>query len=66
MVLAVIFALVYTVLVFRARMYQPEDIQNYFRVMFPLWGICLASSGVIMWCLVTIYAHKVEVKDGQK
>ena len=63
--LAVIFSMLYTILVFQARQYQPEDIKNYFESMIPLWGICLLISGVAMWCLTTLYAHKVEVEDGQ-
>ena len=50
-ILAVLFALVFTMSVFHARMYQPEDIRHYLDLMFPLWGICLVSSGVVMLVL---------------
>jgi len=66
MVLAMIFALLYTGAVFCARLYQPDDIHNYIRIMAPLWGICISVSGVVIWCLVTIYVYKVEGKDERK
>lgn len=66
MVLAMIFALLYTGAVCCARIYQPDDIHNYLRIMAPLWGICVGVSGVVIWCLVTLYVYRVEGKDERK
>ena len=66
MVLAMIFALFYTWAVCCARIYQPDDIHNYLRIMAPLWGICVGVSGVVIWCLVTLYVYRVEGKDERK
>ena len=59
-------AVIFTALVFHARMYTKADIFAYLKMMLPMWGVYLIAMSVIMWMMVTIYAYKVEGrKDGR-
>lgn len=58
-------AALYTTAVFCARQYTKEDILKYLRIMVPLWVTCLSAVGVIVFCMVTVYVRKSEVKNGR-
>lgn len=55
-------ALAFTFVVFHARMYTAADIQNYLKLMIPMWGIYLLGTTVVLWILSIIYARTVEGK----
>ncbi len=57
---------VFTVLVFYARQYQPEDIKRYFEIALPLWIGCLVVTGIIIRGMITGYAYKVERGNGKR
>lgn len=61
-IIGTIAAVIFTMMMFVARMYSIEDILHYVINVFPLWGAFYAVSLLVMWVQVTIYARKVEVK----
>jgi len=61
-IIGTIAAVIFTIMMFVARMYSAEDILHYFINVFPLWGSFYGVSLLMMWIQVTIYARKVEVR----
>ncbi len=59
-VIGVFFSIIFTVVLFGARMYTQADISNYLVKMIPLWGVYLAVLTVAMWIMVTIYERWIE------
>lgn len=51
---------IFTVLVFHARQYQPEDIKRYLGTALPLWFACLIITGIVVRAVIVGYAYKVE------
>ena len=62
LVISMISALAFTFVVFYARMYDQTDIQNYMRLMIPMWGTYIIGSTVVLGILAKIYARTVEGK----
>lgn len=60
-IIGTIAAVIFTIMMFIARMYSVEDILHYIIYVLPLWGAFYVVSLLVMWIQVTIYAHKVEV-----
>ena len=58
-IIGTIAAVIFTIMMFIARMYSSEDILHYLINVLPLWGVFYAVSLLVMWIQVTIYAHKV-------
>lgn len=64
--ISVVFAGIFTIIVFHARMYTKLNVFAYLKIMFPVWGIYLSALTVAMWMMSTIYAYRVEGrKDGR-
>ena len=61
-IIGTISGVIFTFMMFIARMYHVQDILQYLIYMLPLWGGFYMISLLSMWVLVTIYARKVEVK----
>ena len=62
MVISMAVSLVFTFVVFHARMYLLADIQNYLKYMIPLWTAYIVVSTGIITILSIMYARAVEGK----
>lgn len=62
MVISILAALAFTFIVFHARMYSAADIQNYLKMMIPMWAAYIAGSTVVLGILSMLYAKTVEGK----
>lgn len=62
LVISMVSALAFTFVVFKARMYSAADIQNYMRLMIPMWAAYIFGSTVIIGILSMFYAKTVEGK----
>ena len=60
MIIAILFAGIFVVLVFRIRMYTLIDIKSYYTNMGIFWGSYTVLNTLILWLISTIYAHKIE------
>ena len=60
-IIGTISAVIFTMMMFIARMYSAEDILQYLISVLPLWGGFYIMSLLIMWVQLTVYARKVEV-----
>ena len=63
MAIALVLAIAFTMAVFHARMYTSVDIYRSIRQMVVLWGMYIGGSTVLLWIMVTIYTHKLEVEN---
>ena len=52
----------FTVAVFHARQYTMVNIKQYLCYMFPIWGVYILGSSVLLWIVVSIYAKGLEGK----
>lgn len=62
LVISMICALAFTFVVFHARMYTAADIQNYLKLMVPMWAAYIFGSTVVIGALSVLYARAVEGK----
>lgn len=62
LVISMIVSMLFTVAVFHARQYTLENIKRYVLYMFPIWGVYILGSSVLLWIVVTIYAKRLEGK----
>ena len=62
LIISMIVALAFTFIVFHARIYQVADIQNYLKLMVPMWAGYILGSTVVIGILSIIYARTVEGK----
>ena len=62
LVISMVSALLFTFVVFHARMYTAADIQNYMKLMVPMWVAYVLGSTVVIGILSVIYARTVEGK----
>jgi len=60
MIIAILFAGIFVILVFRIRMYTLIDIKNYCTYMGIFWGGYIVLNMLILWLISTIYARKIE------
>lgn len=62
LIISMISALAYTFVVFHGRMYTAADIQDYMKLMIPMWAVYIIGSTVVIGALSMIYARTVEGK----
>lgn len=62
MLISMAVSVVFTAVVFKARMYLLADIQNYIKLMVPMWAAYFVGSTGIITILSVIYARAVEGK----
>ena len=62
MTISVVSALIFTLIVCHARMFSAADIQNYMKLMIPMWAAYILGSTVVLGILSVIYARTVEGK----
>lgn len=62
LIISMISALAFTFVVFHARMYSIADIQNYMKLMVPMWAAYILGSTVMIGILAIMYARIVEGK----
>ena len=61
-IIGTVAAVIFTFMMFIARMYSAQEILQYLMYMLQIWGGFYIISLSIMWIQMTIYARKVEVK----
>lgn len=57
---AVVLSVIYTVMIWNARMYTKADIQFFMLELLPLWTISIVGISLIIMVIVNIYAYKAE------
>ena len=62
LVISMVSALAFTFVVFHARIYTAADIQNYIKLMVPMWAAYILGSTAVIGILAVIYARTVEGK----
>ncbi len=59
-VIGAVLSLIFTVLIFRARMFAPEICTAYIGKMVLVWGAYLVLLTVVVWIMITIYERWIE------
>lgn len=62
LVISMLISAVFTAAVFHARQYAVTNIKQYLCYMFPVWGVYILGSSILLWIVVTIYAGRLEGK----
>lgn len=62
LVISMLVSTLFTVAVFHARQYTMVNIKQYLCYMFPIWGVYILGSSVLLWIVVSIYAKGLEGK----